>query len=289
MQYSIRKATATDKKAIAPFTTDTFDWGDYVQDRFDQWLADPASHNVVATLDGDPIGFARGVLPSPTELWLQGGRIHPDHRGNEVMDAMSTVIVDWAAHQGARVARALIEDWNTSSRRSIEKAAFREVSQWVYATREIINRDPQPTGNGGKRVRGDERLRPASSAETEPAFMAWSTSDLMRASRSLFAVNWVWRKLETDDLTLSAKEHSLFESASGWAIITRTVDQYMNVAWMMANPDDTFRLIRAVLDRAIETDAKGLHFFLPVLDETTAALNRIGCATKTMSIWEKSI
>lgn len=289
MGYSIRLATPGDKAAIAPFTTDTFDWGDYVQERYDDWLADESGHNIVTTFDGIPIGFARSRMLSPTELWLQGGRVHPDHRGNQVISGMTRAMEEWGAEQGARVSRSLIEDWNKPAQRSVERNGYRKVSQWYFATREIINRNPQPTGNGGKRVRGDERIRPASTAESDPAFMAWSTSDLMRAGRSLFATEWAWRRLTLDDLNESARNDSLYESASGWAIITRNLDQFLSVSWMMANPDDTFRLIRAILDWGIETDAKGLEFFAPVTEELTAALTRIGCTTKTMSIWERSI
>jgi hypothetical protein len=289
MDYLVRPATLADKTAIAPFVTDTFDWGDYVQDRYEDWLTDKASYNAVAVHDGAPIGFGRGLLSSPTELWMQSARVHPEHRGNQLNGLIGRQIVEWASIGGARVARLLIEDRDTASKRSVVKMGYREVSQWYFAVRDIINRDPQPTGNGGKRVRGDERLRPASTAETEPAFMAWSTSDLMRASRSLFTRNWVWRKLVVTDLEAAAKEQCLYESASGWAIITYTAGRDMTVSWMMSNPDDTFRLIRAILDRGVETDARGLQFFLPSLEEVEAALTRIGCTIKRMSIWEKAI
>lgn len=289
MEYTIRLATPEDKAAIAPFTTDTFDWGDYVQERYDDWLADERSHNLVTTFEGAPIAFARSRMLSPTELWLQGGRVHPDHKGKQIIEGLTKAMETWGVSQGARISRNLIEDWNSPAQRSVEKQGYRKVSQWCFATREIKNRDPQPTGNGGKRVRGDERIRPASSAEAEPAYMAWSTSDLMRSGRSLFAADWAWRRLTLEDLNVSARNDALYESASGWAIITRTSEQFLNVSWMMTNPDDTFRLIRAILDWAIETDAKGLEFFAPATDEMTSAFDRIGCTTKPMSIWERSI
>jgi len=52
MDYLVRPATLADKTAIAPFVTDTFDWGDYVQDRYEDWLTDKASYNAVAVHDG---------------------------------------------------------------------------------------------------------------------------------------------------------------------------------------------------------------------------------------------
>ena len=53
MTYSIRHARGSDKDAIASFTQDTFEWGDYVTDQFDRWLEDPNGHLIVGVDEND--------------------------------------------------------------------------------------------------------------------------------------------------------------------------------------------------------------------------------------------
>ena len=48
---AVRLARPDDHSAIAAFTQDTFDWGDYVADAFPRWLADENSAVLVAVDD----------------------------------------------------------------------------------------------------------------------------------------------------------------------------------------------------------------------------------------------
>ncbi|MDH5420851.1 MAG: GNAT family N-acetyltransferase [Acidimicrobiia bacterium] len=286
--YTIRPAVADDKSDLASFTQSTFDWGDYITERFDSWLTDPDGHLIVVELEGRAVGVARAGLLSPSELWLQGSRVHPDHRGRRLSEDMSAELQRWGVERGAAVVRLYIEDWNLAPQHLVTTGGFRRVSRWLLGHRDIVNRDPQPTGNGGLRVPGDERLRPAPKAEAEPAFMAWSTSEIGRAARGLFVNNWSWRQLTVSDLEAAAPEGTFLESASGWVLASRS-DQQLAVSWMMGNTEDTYRLVRAVLDRAIETAATKLGFLVPATEALQTALTRIGCDLEPGSIWEKSL
>ncbi len=286
--YTIRPAVAADKADLAAFTKDTFDWGDYIADRFDDWLADPNGHLIVVEHDRQAVAVARAGLLSKSELWLQGSRVHPDHRGQRLSEDMSAELQCWGTERGAEVVRLYIEDWNQAPQHLVTSGGFRRVSRWLLAQREIINRDPQPTGNGGLRVPGDERLRPAPKAEAEPAFMAWSTSGVGRAARGLFPTDWAWKHLSVSDLITAAPDGTFLESASGWALARRR-NQQLVVTWLMANPEDTYRLVRAVLDRAIETAATELDFLVPTTEPLQTALTRVGCEFEPGSIWEKSL
>ncbi len=290
MDPAIRPGRASDLRSIRSFSTDTFTWGDYVPDRFEAWLEDANASTIVAVDEGDtPIALSRAVMVSPTELWLHAARVHPDHRRKGIGVAMNRSLLDWGRSQGALVARLLVEDWNEVAQAQVAKAGYRPVSKWVWATRQIVNRDPQPTGNGGKRVEGPERLRSALAVESEPAFLAWSTSRLMRMARGLFAVEWKWRRLTVDDLAAAAKDHSFFDCPSGWAIVSRDTQGTMHVDWMVSTPDDSFRLVRAALDRAIETDAVRLTFSTPATVELIEAFTRIGCEISGNTVWETSL
>ena len=68
MSFSIRPARAGDKAAIASFTQNTFEWGDYVTDRFDEWLDDPKGVSIV------------GVDHDDTDSAIRIARGHPRNR-----------------------------------------------------------------------------------------------------------------------------------------------------------------------------------------------------------------
>lgn len=290
MDPVIRPGRITDLGALETFTSETFSWGDYVPASFERWLSQDASSVAVAVDEEDvPIALARAVLVSDTEMWLHAARVHPDHRRRGLASAINEHLLDWGRAHRAIVARLLIEDWNEAAQTQVATAGYRPVSAWVWAHRAILDRDPQPTGNGGKRVPGPERLKIAHAVEAESAFLAWSTSSLMRMGRGLFAAGWTWRRLKVDDLATAAKSRTFFESPSGWAMITTEELGAMSVDWMMATPDDTFRLVRAILDRAIETDARNLAFFAPATVETTDAFSRIGCTINGSTIWERGL
>lgn len=286
--YTIRLARVTDKADLASFTQNTFQWGDYITDRFDEWLTSSDGHLLVAEYDGHAVAVTRGVLLSPSEMWLQGARVHPDHRGHGLSSQLAQRMFAWGHERGGEVVRVFIEDWNQAPQRLVTNDGYRRVSRWLFARRQIINRDPQPTGNGGQRVPGDERLRPAPSAEAEAAYMAWSTSDMARTARGLMTDRWTWRQLTVDDLRDAAPDGRFLEGATGWALADRD-RAALNVTWMMSSAEDTYRLVRALLDRAIETAATELRIWVPATRPLETALTRIGCELEPGSIWERAL
>ncbi|MBV1850090.1 GNAT family N-acetyltransferase [Catellatospora tritici] len=81
-------------------------------DREDRWRARlelPGSHNLIARLDGQPVGMAGGVpgeQPGHTELismWVS-----PAGRGKGVADALITEVAAWSRTQGVPELRLMV-------------------------------------------------------------------------------------------------------------------------------------------------------------------------------------
>lgn len=286
----IRPARPDDKEAIVAFTTGTFEWGDYVPDAFDEWMSDPTHSIVLVAADEDdqPIGLVRVVMVSHEEAWLHGARVHPDARRRGIAMTATRAAGEWASQQGARVARLLTETWNTGAQAQVEKAGFRAVSQWFYAIRQIGSTQPDPTSNGGSRVPGPERLVPAPSAETEPAYLSWAGSELLRASRNLFPTGWTFRSLNLVDLEQASKERRLWQCPAGW-VIGQLEDESFHVSWMNSNPDDAYSLARAMLDRATDLNAERLTALVPDTDFVADAFTRIGSELHRDILWELAL
>ncbi len=279
MSYTIRPAKPSDREEIAAFTTDTFEWGDYVADAFDRWLADPNGTVFVAeTDDGRAVGMARVAMLSATEAWAQAARVNPDFRRRGIASKLTLVGFDWARSHGAKVLRLVTEDWNEAAQAQVESLGFRLVSRWTMWSRPVGNAAPKVSGNGGSRVRSEERLSVASSSEADAAFFAASAGELASASRGLITEGWTWRKLRPADLSRAAARRAMWVCPAGW-VIGETDDERPDtfwVSWVMTVSDDADRLIRAVVDRAADEGAERLVMLLPDVEWLQRAARKAG-------------
>jgi len=143
-----RKATHEDVDEIIAFTTDTFEWGDYIPEMIAEWIDDPSGVVMVAVDDSGIAGLARVVLLSETEAWSHAARVRPDRRGEGIAGDLADVLLEWARTHGVLITRLLIEDDNDSSIRHIQKKGFRRVATVVRARRAI----GEATGQRGRRA-----------------------------------------------------------------------------------------------------------------------------------------
>lgn len=286
----IRPARLDDEAAIVAFTTGTFEWGDYIPENIGPWLRSDDTSTVLVAADDDdqPIGMVRGLMMSADEAWLHAARIRPDARRRGIATEVTMAANQWAADRGARVVRLLTESWNVPAQAQVRKAGFRDVSRWFYAIVRIGSAQPNPIGNGGRRVPGEERLTPAPRAEAEPAFLSWSSGDIIRHSRGLFPIWWLFRSLHLEDLEKAAKESQLWSCPAGW-VIGEFQDQSFHVSWMTANPDDGYPLVRALVDRATDLRAERLTALVPAAPFLAKAFERVGAELHHDILWEHAL
>ena len=281
----IRPARASDAEAIASFTKDTFEWGDYVPEAFPSWLNQPASHMVVAVDDDDSaIAMSRGRLVSATEAWFHAARVHPEWRGRGIAGEMADVLRAWAGAEGAVVGRLLIEDDNTASIRHVEKIGFRRVTSVVRGTKPVGDASPSPDGNGGRRVQSRLRARPAHATEATPAFASWSFGELGRATRGLVGSHWTYARLTVDHLAAAAKSGSFWEIGGGWAV-TDIEEGSLEVGWLETRPDDATDLLKALIDMAVGSGVESISLWIPDVDWLVKVAKRLGFDTGRMGVY----
>src|SRR5690242_17710142 len=77
----IREAKPSDKQTVLDFCKETFSWGDYIADVWDSWIL---QGNLFVAVENDiPIGLSHVVIIDDRQSWLEGIRIHPNHRSEE--------------------------------------------------------------------------------------------------------------------------------------------------------------------------------------------------------------
>ncbi len=78
---NIRSLRATDKEDILEIAKHTWDGHDYLPYFFDAWIHDRNSHTAAIEKDGHVIALANlRVIENGRTGWMEGLRVHPDHR-----------------------------------------------------------------------------------------------------------------------------------------------------------------------------------------------------------------
>jgi GNAT superfamily N-acetyltransferase len=283
-----REATHHDVDEIVAFTTDTFDWGDYVPEMIAEWIDDASGVVMVAVDESGIVGLARVVLLTGTEAWSHAARVRQDRRGEGIAGELADVLLDWTRDRGARITRLLIEDDNEPSTRHIQKKGFRKVATAVRARRAIGGATPNPAGNGGRRTSSIAVARPVNSADAEMLAAGWPLSQCGRPLRGLIANGWRFHTLTAPDLTEIAHDGGLWQIGSSWAV-TRQVGTEFDVSLLETNPDEAFGAIRSLVDHANGRGAEDFWMWLADIDWLTQAARRAGCEVVPSGIWVYSL
>jgi len=132
MPYTeIRPARPEDRDAVLAFCTHTWEWGDYIEYVWDEWLHDAQGQMFVATVDGQPVGVAHFRMLSATEAWLEGMRIDPAYRQQGLATAINNTMLAEVMKRGATVARLITESTNTAAIRAMGHSFMRQVGAFV--------------------------------------------------------------------------------------------------------------------------------------------------------------
>jgi len=281
----IRPATRDDIPTIVAFTTDTFEWGDYIPEAIAEWIDDPHSAVMVATIDERPVAIARTALITPAEVWAHAARVDPDFRGRGIAGNLAAVLTDWARDAGAHVVRLLIEEDNVSSIRHVEKVGFRRTVQLARATRSVGEATANPQGNGVSHGPSTLKAKPGRSQDVMLVMASWSSSEVGRATRGLIGHGWQFHTMRDSDVQNAAAHSSLWEIGNSWAITTDT-SPIFHVAMLDTRPEDSYETIKAIIDTANHRGAELVSIWLPALDWLIQAARRAGCDIEPSSIWE---
>lgn len=273
----VRSARPEDVPGIVEWTTDTFDWGDYVPDRISSWIADPNSEVIVCVDDSDtPIAVFHALMLSPSEGWLEAARVHPDHRRSGLGSAMNHAGVAWVRKRGASVVRLATEADNQAARSQVEVLGYRQTSSWVYTWIEV---------RPDHRAPHELRMRPAPGSDVDAAWMFWSTSELALGGRGFIANGWQWRKALPHDLVEAASQGEFFQNPAGWVIADQPEDDVVRTRWLATTKEEAPRLLKGLVGLAADREVAGLTVKMPNLPWAAEALIRAGGEPKEILIY----
>ncbi|MEF8814662.1 MAG: GNAT family N-acetyltransferase [Halovenus sp.] len=265
-EHTIRQARPDDEADIVSFTEDTWserDVGDYIPEIYQDWIAadGPTQRTLVTEVDGTAVGICQARLVGDEEGWVQGIRVHPDHRREGHGRAMTGALFEWCRERGATVARNLIYGWNDAAMAQARSVGFEPgvICRLVH---------PEPTA-------GDTD-HPVT-ADTASAWQYWTASDARTALAGLSLADdhgWALAELTRERLDRLAAEQRVFAvrdgGTRGMAVRTgtrhrsssgETVADYAVGAW--ADVDAARALLTAVGDDAAGLDATRARVCIP--------------------------
>ena len=82
-----RLAQISDKKDVLNFCKNTFSWGDYIHEVWDNWIAE--GNLIVVENEEIPISMAHaGFYPMEKMIWIEGIRVSEDFRKKGIAEKM---------------------------------------------------------------------------------------------------------------------------------------------------------------------------------------------------------
>jgi GNAT superfamily N-acetyltransferase len=120
----VRAAHAADREAVLVFCARTWEWGDYIEYVWEEWLNDPQGLLLVATMDAQPVGVSHLHMATARDAWFEGIRIHPRYRQHGLATALHQAMQAEAIARGATHSRLITESSNTTFISLCERGGF---------------------------------------------------------------------------------------------------------------------------------------------------------------------
>jgi len=130
--FEVRPARPEDREAVLAFCQQTWEWGDYIEYVWDEWLNNPQGKLFVAIKGGQPVGVANMRMLNETEAWFEGMRVDPTFRQHGIASALFDAQLAEARRRGATTARLITESTNTTAIRLLERSSMSRIG--AYAT-----------------------------------------------------------------------------------------------------------------------------------------------------------
>ena len=185
MAYTeIRPARMEDRDAVLAFCQNTWEWGDYIEYVWDEWLQDTQGLLLVATVDGKPVGIDHLRIINGTDAWLEGMRVDAAYRRHGIASALNTTILAEAMKRGATRARLIAESTNKNSISLVERAYFRRVG--AYA---LYRATPEAAAT--RQSYGMDRPQLATNADMDDIIDYLNASNIFPATGGLYYHSFV--------------------------------------------------------------------------------------------------
>lgn len=190
MDLVIRRARRSDKRDVLAAVRTLWGGNDRIPDVFDAWVTHRTGPFFVAESAGRVVGMGKLTVLSPTEAWLEGGRVAPRWRRKGIGTALIAHRLAYARERAFRVVRFSTASGNTPIHRAAKTFGFACVAR--LARYEAPAR-PEPL--------------PASAARTQLRAVLRRVGPLVQRGDG-----WEWREITPRDVGVAIARGRAFVS-----------------------------------------------------------------------------
>ena len=148
-EFSFRPARPPDRERVLAFCERTWEYGDYIDRVWADWLNDPETELLVAVDSQDtPVGLGHVRLASSDEAWLEGLRVDPEVRQHGLAGVISRAAVETAQRRGATTVRFMTLASNTPVHRLAARLGFERRGTIAFWRAEALTDRPAAFGPG---------------------------------------------------------------------------------------------------------------------------------------------
>jgi len=131
MENQPRLAQNSDKKDVLNFCKNTFSWGDYIHEVWDNWIDE--GNLIVVDNDQIPISMTHAAFyPDEKLIWIEGIRVENNFRKNGIAQKMISYLEKTAKSKNCKISRMLIASENEPSLTLAKKIGYKIISKWNY-------------------------------------------------------------------------------------------------------------------------------------------------------------
>jgi ribosomal protein S18 acetylase RimI-like enzyme len=211
---TVRPARRSDKDEILSFCINTFSWGDYINRVWDYWYTEKNGQLFVVESGNRKIAMSHvAICPEGKGTWLEGIRVHPDHRRSYIASMLIAKMLEYSRRKGTREASAIVNATNFASQGMMEKNGFKVVSKWMYYYN-VLSTTKQQGSNA----------RIASADDIDDIWQYLQRSKIYRLSAKRYVKSWRWYTFDRRALLNFVKEERVIVTRmpiDGIAIINK--------------------------------------------------------------------
>jgi GNAT superfamily N-acetyltransferase len=183
----IRPAQPDDRPAMERICGQTWDWGDYIPEVWDDWLVDEQGIVIVGEIEGQVVALSKITFQTPDQVWLEGMRVDPEFRRQGIAGQFLRYSLDHVHDQGARVVRLGTGSRNTPVHIITARAGMERIGSYVLWVAEPLADGPEPAV-----LALDQAAQVGVLLQNSP---------VLAHSHGLYSMDWAWQELSGEGMT----------------------------------------------------------------------------------------
>jgi GNAT superfamily N-acetyltransferase len=183
----IRPARLEDRPAVERICAHTWEWGDYIPEVWEEWLADKRGVLQVGEIEGQVVAANRIVFHTPDQVWLEGMRVDPERRREGIGWEFMVHDLAYVRKHGAEVVRLATGDYNTAVHTMVARVGMVRVGAAGLLAVGAVPGGPLPA------ILGPEH------AAQVMAFLG--RSPVLAQTHGLYDCGWAWQALSAERVT----------------------------------------------------------------------------------------